>query len=93
MFALIIDLGRTKKLHHTISTETCQLICQAARRMPVYHKEEVRKLIENMLKRDAIASTIKESMRLSNRQKGWLGLILSRLPYCNPKGYLPLALY
>ena len=48
------DLGRTKKLHHTISTENCQPIRQAARRMPVYHKEEVRKLIEDMLKRDVI---------------------------------------
>ena len=39
------DLGKTNKLHHTITTETRHPVSQGARRMPVYQKEGVRKLI------------------------------------------------
>ena len=48
------DLGRTDKLHHTITAETQHPVRQGARRMPVYQKEEVCKLIQDMLKCDVI---------------------------------------
>ena len=47
-------LGRTNKLHHTIITDTRYPIRSPPRRMPAVHKEEVHKLIQDMLAREII---------------------------------------
>jgi len=47
-------LGCTNKLQHTIKLEGTQPIRQPARRLPPHQREEVRKLIEDMLNRDII---------------------------------------
>ena len=48
------DVGRTKVLKHSISVGNAPLIRQAPRRMPVYRREEVQKLLQGMLQDDII---------------------------------------
>ena len=48
------DFGRTGKLAHKIDTEGSPPIRQQARRIPPFRKEEVKKLLDKMLKRDVI---------------------------------------
>ena len=48
------DMGRTNRLQHTIPTTTENPICQWARRIPPFRREEVDKLLQDMLARDVI---------------------------------------
>ena len=48
------DFGRTGKLMHKINTEGSPPIRQQARRIPPFRKEEVKKLLDEMLKKDVI---------------------------------------
>ena len=49
------DFGRTGKTTHTIDTGDAHPIRQAVRRIPPHRREETRKLLDDMLKRDVIA--------------------------------------
>ena len=48
------DVGRTKILKHSISVGKTLPIRQAPRRMPVYRRKEVQKLLQGMLQDDII---------------------------------------
>ena len=48
------DMGRTNRLQHTIPTTTERPIRQQARRIPPFQREEVDKLLHDMLERDVI---------------------------------------
>ena len=48
------DLGRTNILCHRISTGTGQPIRQPTRRIPPYHREEVKQLLQNILSSNVI---------------------------------------
>ena len=49
-----MDLGHTDKLQHSIHTGTALLIQQQVRRILLHEREEVRKLLDDMLKKDVI---------------------------------------
>lgn len=51
MASSMSDLERTGKLCHNILTGDAPPICQPVRRIPLQHREEVRKLLDNMLER------------------------------------------
>ena len=48
------DFGRTEILRHKIDTKGSPPIRQQARRLPPYRKEEVKGLLDGMLKKDVI---------------------------------------
>lgn len=48
------QLGRTDKLQHTINTGDNQPIRQRARRTPIYQREQVHQLLQDMLSQDII---------------------------------------
>ena len=48
------DLGRTDKVQHSIYTGEARPVRQPVRRLPPQRREEVRKLLEEMLKKDVI---------------------------------------
>ena len=49
-----LDLGRTQKLRHSINTGTAPPIRQRLRRFPLHKREEVRRLLKDMLSKDIV---------------------------------------
>ena len=48
------DFGRTTALRHKINTENSAPIRQQARRIPPFHKDEVKKLLDDMLRKEIV---------------------------------------
>ena len=75
------DLGCTKVLHHNIDTGSASPIRQPVRRLLLPAKEEMKKLLGEMLLKNAISpSTSPWASPIVLVQKGWVNQILCRLP-------------
>ena len=48
------DLGRTDRLKHSIDTAGSHPVRQPVRRVPLVQREEIRRLLKDMLERDVI---------------------------------------